>query len=90
MPLYTVFSEIGAREGYSHLTQHEVASPAHAVSDHLGQLPTDISDDDFAEFVGSYLDPKRVRLHLCHRNVWVWLDAAQNAPRINTYVIETV
>jgi hypothetical protein len=91
MPFYTVISDIGVGNGYTHLTQHEAPSATHAVALHLGQLPDDLADDDFNEFVQAYLDPSRISLHIAgKRGVWAWLDAAQHNPRIGTYVIETV
>lgn len=91
MPFFTVISNIGVEHGYIHLTQHEASSPAHAVASHLGQLPADIVDDTFTDFVRTFLDPSSVRLHIAaQRGVWTWLDAAQHDPQIATYVIETV
>ena len=90
MPLFTVISDIGTEHGYTHLTQHESTSPAHAVASHLGQLPTDIGDDEFVDFIRAFLDPQQIRLHPAgKRKVWAWLDAAQHVPRIGTYVVET-
>src|SRR5580765_5850534 len=44
---YTAISTISVGEGYIHVTQHEAASPAHAVASHLGQLPDDLADEEF-------------------------------------------
>jgi hypothetical protein len=90
MPLFTVISDIGTKHGYIHLTQHEATSPAHAVASHLGQLPVDIGDDEFIDFLQTFLDPHKIRLRpAAKRSVWAWLDAAQHVPQIVTYVVET-
>jgi hypothetical protein len=89
MPFYTVISDIKTEHGYTHLTQHDDHSPAHAVSAHLGQLPPDVGDEDLSELVQRYLDPSKVKLHVAGNSVWAWLEAAQSPQPIATYVVET-
>ena len=86
MPFFTVISDIGVDHGYTHLTQHEAASPAHAVASHLGQLPTDIADDAFIDFVRTFLDPSLVHLSCRLRARPLGLARRGAAPSPNRYL----